>query len=121
MDCNFDDCKCFSAIKIRLKPTEEQENQFWQCCGIRRFAYNWGIFTVESDYKNGKKSVDCGELLRRLTKEKKENPDFAFLKDQSCDIAKQAIKDLCDAYSRFFDMQKEENYQKRIDKLNEII
>ena len=109
---NFDNCKCFSAIKIRLKPTKEQENKFWQCCGIRRFAYNWGIFTIESDYENGKKSVDCGELLRRLTKEKKENPDFAFLKDQSCDIAKQAIKDLCDAYSRFFDMQKEENYQK---------
>lgn len=30
-------------MKIRLKPTKEQEELFIKSCGAKRFAYNWGL------------------------------------------------------------------------------
>ena len=103
---------CYSALKIRLKPTNEQFSKFWQFCGARRVAYNWALFTVEEDYDNGNTGVDVNDLLRRFTQEKKTNDRLKFFSEISCDVAKQAIKDCGDAYTRFFKLQKEDGYEK---------
>lgn len=103
---------CYSALKIRLKPTEQQISKFWQFCGARRVAYNWALFTVEEDYDNGTSGVDVNDLLKRFNKEKKTNKKLKFFSEISCDVAKQAIKDCGDAYTRFFKLQKEDGYEK---------
>ena len=100
-----------NALKIRIKPNPKQENLFWQCCGAARYAYNWALSTVESDYENGKKSVNASDLKKRFVVAKNTNPDMSFFNDLSCDIPKGAIDHLCEAYSRFFDICAEENYE----------
>lgn len=103
---------CYSALKIRLKPTDEQISKFWQFCGARRVAYNWTLFTIEEDYDSGNSSVDINNLLKRFNQEKKTDDRLKFFSEISCDVAKQAVKDCCDAYIRFFKLQKENGYEK---------
>ena len=40
-------------MKIRLKPTKEQESLFIKSCGAKRFAYNWGLERFIEIKKNG--------------------------------------------------------------------
>lgn len=41
------------AIKIRLKPTNEQEILMFKSVGCARFAYNWGLAKWEEMNKQG--------------------------------------------------------------------
>ena len=70
------------------------------------------MFTVEEDYDNGISGVDVNNLLKRFNKEKKTNEKLKFFSEISCDVAKQAIKDCGEAYTRFFKLQKEDGYEK---------
>ena len=102
---------CFSALKIRLKPTKEQENFFWRCCGISRFAYNWALFKIESNFDNGVTKIDAGQIKKEFHREKRENPELSFLYAVSCDVAKKAIDNCCYAYFRYFKKRKESGYE----------
>lgn len=41
------------AIKVRLRPTDEQEHQLWRTAGVARFAYNWALARQKENYING--------------------------------------------------------------------
>lgn len=88
------------AIKVRLYPTEEQEKQMWKSAGTKRFAYNWTLTRQEENYKNGGKFIKDGDLRKELTKLKK--GELSWLYEVSNNVAKQAVKDACNAYKRFF-------------------
>ena len=89
------------AVKIRLKPTKEQEEKLWKSVGTARWAYNWALNKQIENYKKGNKFVPDGILRKELTQLKK-TEDYAWLKEVSNNVTKQAIKDLCQAYKRFF-------------------
>ncbi|MEK4501070.1 RNA-guided endonuclease InsQ/TnpB family protein [Bacillus sp. FSL R12-0069] len=89
------------AKKVRLKPTLEQEKQLWKSAGISRWAYNWALSKQEDNYKRNGKFTNDGILRKELTKIK-QTEEYAWLYDASNNITKQAIKDLCVAYKRFF-------------------
>jgi len=89
------------AVKIRLKPTEEQERQLWKSVGTARWVYNWALNKQIENYQNGGKFISDGELRKELTQLKK-TEEYAWLKEVSNNITKQAIKDLCKAYKNFF-------------------
>lgn len=89
------------AKKVRLKPTLEQEQQLWKSAGISRWAYNWALSKQEDNYKRNGKFTNNGILRKELTKIK-QTEEYAWLYDASNNITKQAIKDLCVAYKRFF-------------------
>lgn len=89
------------AKKVRLKPTEEQERQLWKSVGTARWAYNWALNKQIENYQNGGKFISDGELRKELTQLKK-TEEYAWLKEVSNNITKQAIKDLCKAYKMFF-------------------
>lgn len=89
------------AKKVRLKPTEEQERQLWKSVGTARWAYNWALNKQIENYKNGGKFISDGELRKELTQLKK-TEEYAWLKEVSNNVTKQAIKDLCKAYKNFF-------------------
>jgi putative transposase len=93
------------AIKVRLRPTAEQLKKLWQSAGVSRFAYNWAIGYEENNYINGGKFIDDCEL-RRIFTELKKQPGFSWLYETSNNITKQAIKDACNAYKKFFKIQK---------------
>ncbi|MCQ2969837.1 MAG: helix-turn-helix domain-containing protein, partial [Clostridium sp.] len=69
------------AKKIRLYPTTEQEQKLWQSANTARFIYNWTLSKQEENHENGGK----------------------FISDEvSNTVAKQSVKDACNAYKNFF-------------------
>lgn len=88
------------AKKVRLYPTEVQEQKLWQSVGTARFIYNWTISRQEENYKNGGKFISDNDLRKEITQLKKS--ELQWLKEVSNNVAKQAVKDACDSYKRFF-------------------
>lgn len=92
------------SLKIKLYPTKEQEKLMWQSVGVNRFAYNWGLARSESYYNEHKKSLSNNDLRKEFTKLRKTD-EYPWLKDVSSEIPQQALKDLGDAYKKFFKKQ----------------
>ena len=88
------------AKKIRLYPTEEQEQKLWQSVGTARFIYNWTLNRQEENYKNGDKFIKDSDLRKEITQLKKD--ELSWLNEVSNNVAKQAVKDCCNAYKNFF-------------------
>ena len=88
------------AKKVRLYPTEIQEQKLWQSVGTARFIYNWTLNKQEENYKNGGKFIPDNDLRKEITQLKKS--ELQWLKEVSNNVAKQAVKDACDSYKRFF-------------------
>ena len=92
----------FIGTKIRLKPTKEQEILLWKSAGCSRFIYNWALDKQIDNHKKGNKFINDKVLRREMTKLKKEK-DFKWLCEVGSNVLKQAVKDLCLAYKKFFD------------------
>ncbi|MEY8320797.1 transposase [Lachnospiraceae bacterium 46-61] len=88
------------AKKVRLYPTKEQEEKLWKSVGTARFIYNWTLSKQEENYKNGGKFISDGDLRKELTQLKKN--ELSWLNEVSNNVAKQAVKDACNSYKRFF-------------------
>lgn len=86
--------------KVRLYPTKEQEQKLWQSVGTTRFIYNWTLARQEENYKNGGKFISDNDLRKELTILKK--AELNWLNEVSNNVAKQAVKDGCEAYKKFF-------------------
>lgn len=89
------------GFKIKLHPTKEQEQILWQSAGVARWAYNWTLTKQKESYESGGKFVNDGDLRKILTQLKK-TEEYHWLNDVSAQIPKQAVKDACLAYQRFF-------------------
>ena len=89
------------TIKIRLKPTIEQTEQLYKSAGTNRFVYNWTLDRQQENYKAGNKFLNDGVLRKEITQLKK-TEEFQWLSEVSNDVAKQAVKDACNAYKKFF-------------------
>ncbi len=87
--------------KTRIIPTKEQEQQLWKSAGTARFIYNWTLAKQEENYKNGGKFISDNDLRKEVTT-MKQTEEFKWLNEVSNNIAKQAVKDACNAYVRFF-------------------
>lgn len=87
--------------KIRLKPTKEQELQLWKSVGTARWIYNWVLERQRENYKNGGKFIYDNDLRKEITQLKKQDSN-KWLSNVSNNVAKQAVKDACNAYKRFF-------------------
>jgi putative transposase len=89
------------AKRVRLKPTKEQEKQLWKSAGTARWTYNWTLNRQQENYEQGGKFISDNDLRKEIT-ELKQTDDFKWLSDVSNNVAKQAVKDACDAYKKFF-------------------
>jgi len=87
--------------KIRIIPSAEQERQLWKSVGTARYIYNWTLSRQEENYKNGGKFVSDNDLRKEITLMKK-TKEYEWLKEVSNNVAKQAVKDGCNAYKRYF-------------------
>lgn len=76
--------------------------QLKKSAGVARWAYNWALGKQIENYKNGGSFIQDGTLRKELTQLKKTS-EYKWLSEVSAQIPKQAVKDLCVAYKRFFE------------------
>ena len=84
-----------------LLPNNRQKTKLFQYAGTARFAYNWALNREQENYKNGGKFISDRDLRKEFTQLKKKE-GYSWLGDVSNNVAKQAVKDACDAYKKFF-------------------
>ena len=89
------------AKKVRTYPTKEQEQKLWQSIGTARFIYNYTLAKQEENYRNGGKFISDGVIRKELTQLKKS--ELSWLNKVSNNVTKQAVKDACNGYKRFFE------------------
>ena len=84
-----------------LIPNNKQKTKLFQYASVARFAYNWALEREQKNYKNDGKFLSDMDLRKEFTK-MKQTQEYKWLNDVSNDVTKQAIKDACNAYKRFF-------------------
>ncbi len=89
------------TIRVLLLPNNKQKTKLFQYADTARFAYNWALDKEQENYKNGGKFISDGDLRKEFTQLKK-TEEYGWLNYVSNNVTKQAIKDACDAYKRFF-------------------
>ena len=87
------------SIKVMLIPNNKQKTKLFQYAGAARFAYNWTLAREQENYKSGEKFLSDNDLRKEFTQYRHENE---WLLSISNNVTKQAIKDACNAYKRFF-------------------
>ncbi|WP_291632649.1 transposase, partial [Clostridium sp.] len=90
-----------TSIKVRLEPNNKQNSKLFHCSGTARFIYNWTLAKQEVNYKNDGKFISDNYLRKELTQLKK-TEQYQWLNTVSNNVAKQAVKDACEAYKKFF-------------------
>jgi putative transposase len=97
--------------KIELSPNNAQRTYFTKACGVARFSYNWALSEWKKRYEANEKVNEA--LLRRKLNEIK-TTEFPWMREVTKVAAQQAIKNLGNAFSRFFKQQgKYPQYKKK--------
>ena len=84
-----------------LIPNNKQKPKLFQYADTARFAYNWALGREQENHKNGGRFITDRNLRKELTRLKK-TEQYAWLNHISNNVTKQAVKDACDAYKKFF-------------------
>ena len=92
------------SLKIKLHPTKEQEQLMWQSAGVSRYIYNWGLALKKQKYEEENINLNIADLRKELTKFKKTS-GLDWLNTPSADGGREALRDLGDAYKKFFKKQ----------------
>lgn len=85
-----------------LCPNNRQRTKLFECASAARFVYNWVLDYEKINYECDNGFVSDYELRKKLTELKKTHSGFMWLNNYSNNIAKQAVKDACNAYLNFF-------------------
>ena len=88
------------TYKTKLQLNNKQRTRLFQNAGVARFAYNLTLSIQEENYKQGNKFLSDREVRKLITVMKQD--ELKWLYDYDCDIVKQAVKDACRTYIRFF-------------------
>ena len=88
-----------TAQRYRLEPTPVQASMFCQWAGCARWTYNAALSAREAMYKSTGKGGGLAALCRLLAGWRAEHD---WLKACPSQVGQQSIRDLLDAYSRFF-------------------
>lgn len=87
------------AYQKRIYPNKKQTELIEKHFGANRWIYNWGLNKKIKSYQENKKSISCFDLIRELPGLKKENE---WLKEISSQSLQQSIRNLDNAFTKFF-------------------
>ena len=91
------------SVKYRIYPTDEQKTLIEKTFGCCRFVYNNALMYKEEEYKKENRHISIFELVKKLTKQKKE---LVWLKEVDATALQQALIDLDSAYKKFYKEKK---------------
>ena len=92
------------AYKYRVYPTPVQEAILSRCFGHARWVWNTALAIKQKAYWQGGQRLSSAELSRRLTRWKN-SVCFGWLGEVPDTILRQKLRDLDDAYQRYFSGQ----------------
>lgn len=92
------------AYKFRLYPNKNQEKIINQILGNTRFVYNHCLFLKNEKYKDGKQKFSYYDMCKHITNLKREE-NFTWLKIGDSIALQQSLRDLDQAFQRFFKKQ----------------
>lgn len=92
----------YTTYKVMLCPNNKQRTKLHQAAGVSRFVYNWTISYQKQSYESDGKFISDKDVRKRLT-QLKTTDEYCWLNNYSNNIAKQSVKDACNAYRNFFD------------------
>jgi putative transposase len=87
------------AFKYRIYPNQKQAEMLNEHFGATRFVYNWGLEKKTEAYQQEAKTVSCYDLINQLVALKTDNP---WLKTVNSQSLQSALKNLDNAYTKFF-------------------
>jgi putative transposase len=89
------------SIKVRIYPRESDKELLAKHFGVRRFIYNKFLEIRQKEYQENGKTLsfyDCCALVTQM----KKDPSFAWLREVNTQSIIATLKDLDNAYKRFF-------------------
>lgn len=92
----------FRAIKIRLYPNKQQEQEINKLLGCYRFVYNHMLAIKQREYNNNKIDLSLKDLSKYFHGTLRKDEDYIWLKEQNTQVMKQSIRQMLTAYDRFF-------------------
>ena len=90
------------AIKVRLYPNKEQEQELNKVLGCYRFVYNHMLARKQETYKTDKTNLGLNELSKYFHGTLLKGEHYNWLKEQNTKVMKQAIRQMDGAYQKFF-------------------
>ena len=93
--------KLNKVCQFRLNPTKQQAGTLAKMAGARRWVWNWGLARKQEHYKSTGKTLTFSSLCKEITilKTKEET---SWLKECESQSLQQSLKDLENAFKRFF-------------------
>lgn len=96
------DEKLYRGYKVRLFPTQEQEELMIKHINTCRFVWNYMLEIQTARYKiNNKKYIEKYDMCKEITYMKKEK-EYEFLKETPLHSMQQVCNDLDEAFKMFF-------------------
>jgi putative transposase len=89
------------SLRIRLLPTQDQENLLWKHVHASRFIWNWCLNYQQELYKNEAKHLS-GYSMRNVVTQLKKEENFSWLNEVSAQTINETILDLDLAYKFFY-------------------
>jgi putative transposase len=88
------------AYRFELDPNQTQRVLLAKSVGASRFVYNWGLECSQREYERLGRRPRLGELASQLVELKR--GQCPWLYEVSAHVGQSALKDLNDAFERFF-------------------
>lgn len=89
------------TLKIRLLPTEEQEQMFWNHIGAARFIYNHMLAEQKRRYNLGEKHMSAFDMNKAITA-LKQREGMEWMREICAHTLYRASADLAAAFTNFF-------------------
>ena len=90
------------AIKVRLYPNKEQEQELNKVLGCYRFVYNYMLAKKQHAYETDKTNLSENDLSKYFHVILRKDEQYVWLKEQNTKVMQQAIKQMDNAYKMFF-------------------
>lgn len=92
----------FRAIKIRLYPNKQQEQEINKLLGCYRFVYNHMLALKQKEYTDNKINPSLCDLSKYFYGTLRKSEDYLWLKEQNTKVMAQSIRQMLISYDRFF-------------------